>query len=516
MRFPSDICYVAAMIKVDQDLLRVRSVIKSFAGVRALKGVELDVRPGEVHCILGQNGAGKSTLIKVLAGVYRPDGGEITWNGEPFSVSGPQDALTLGIATMYQELDVVDGLTVAENIFLGHEISRGGFTRQATLTRRARELMSRLGHGSISPSTEVGQLSAANKQVVSMARALSHDIKLIIMDEPSAVLDNKEVDNLFHVVRELTAAGIAVVYITHRLEEIRRIGDRITVLKDGRTTASGLPAASTSTSELIKLMTGRDVANVFPPAAPIPADAPVALTVENLTLPGKFENVSFTVRAGEIVGLAGLVGSGRTEILETIYGARRPSGGTVRVGDTTLHPASVVSAVRAGIGLTPEERKSQGLIGEESIAVNVTLSSFERIAKAGFLDERTERSVTREQMAALDLRPADPDRAAMTLSGGNQQKILLARWLVHGTRILLLDEPTRGVDVGARSEIYALIRQLAAAGNAIVVVSSEIEEVLGLADTVLVISDGQVLSTVPSDQIDEHGVLDLIMKGAAA
>jgi len=516
MRTRSVICYVAAMIKVDDDLLRVRAVTKSFAGVRALKGVELDVRPGEVHCILGQNGAGKSTLIKVLAGVYRPDDGEIVWNGEPFSVSSPQDALSLGIATMYQELDVVDGLTVAENIFLGHEIATGGFTRQAELNRQTRAIMKRLGHASISPTTEVGQLSAANKQIVSMARALSHDIKLIIMDEPSAVLDNQEVDNLFHVVRELTAAGIAVVYITHRLEEIRRIGDRITVLKDGRTTASGLPAASTSTSELIHLMTGRDVANVFPPATPIPPDAPVALTVENLTLPGRFENVSFTVRAGEIVGLAGLVGSGRTEILETIYGARRPSAGTVRVGDTPLRPASVVSAVRAGIGLTPEERKSQGLIGEEPIFVNVTLSSFDRMAKVGFLDERAERGATREQMTALDLRPADPDRAAMTLSGGNQQKILLARWLVHGTRILLLDEPTRGVDVGARSEIYTLIRQLAAAGNAIVVVSSEIEEVLGLADTVLVIADGQVLNTVPSAQIDEHGVLDLIMKGAAA
>jgi ribose transport system ATP-binding protein len=516
MRSRGDICYVAAMIKVDQDLLRVSAVTKSFAGVRALKGVELDVRPGEVHCILGQNGAGKSTLIKVLAGVYQPDEGEIIWNGEPFSASTPQAALSMGIATMYQELDVVDGLTVAENIFLGHEVARGGFTRQTALNRQARELLKRLGHGSLSPTTEVGQLSAANKQIVSMARALSHDIKLIIMDEPSAVLDNKEVENLFQVVRELTASGIAVIYITHRLEEIRRIGDRITVLKDGRTTASGLPAASTSTTELIHLMTGRDVGNVFPPAAPIPADAPVVLSVENLSLPGVFDDVSFTVRAGEIVGLAGLVGSGRTEILETIYGARRAGSGTVRVGDTTVRPGSVVSAVRAGIGLTPEERKSQGLIGEEPIFVNVTLSSFARMARAGFVDERSERAATREQMSALDLRPADPDRPTMTLSGGNQQKILLARWLVNRTSVLLLDEPTRGVDVGARAEIYALIRRLAANGDAVVIVSSEIEEVLGLADTVLVIAEGRVLSTVQADQIDEHRVLDLIMEGSAA
>jgi len=497
-------------------LLDVRGVTKSFAGVQALKGVDLQVLPGEVHCILGQNGAGKSTLIKTLAGVHRPDEGEISWLGQPVEIPTPEAAIELGIATMYQELDVVDGLTVAENIFLGHELARGGFTKRSEAARRATELLTRLGHGSLSPHTEVGQLSAANKQIVSMARALSHDIKLIIMDEPSAVLDGEEVRNLFHVVRELTAEGIAVVYITHRLEEIRQIGDRITVLKDGRSMASGLPVADTPTPELIRLMTGRSVENVFPPAVPVPADAPVVLEVEDLSVAGLFEDVSFSVRAGEIVGLAGLVGSGRSEILETIYGARRATAGSVRVGGNELRRGSVVAAVRAGIGLSPEERKSQGLVLDEPIYVNVTLSSMSRFAKAGFLDERAERKAAREQIEALDLRPADPDREAITLSGGNQQKILLARWLVHGTRVLLLDEPTRGVDVGARAEIYALIRRLAAEGNAIVVVSSEIEEVLGLADTVLVIAEGRVLDTRPASQIDEHGVLDLVMKGNAA
>ena len=326
-----------------------------------------------------------------------------------------------------------------------------------------------------------------------MARALSHDIKLIIMDEPSAVLDNEEVKNLFHVVRELTGQGIAVVYITHRLEEIRQIGDRITVLKDGRTMATGLAVSETPTPELIKLMTGRAVANVFPTPAPRPPDAPVVLEVEGLTSAGVFEDVSFTVRAGEVVGLAGLVGSGRSEILETVYGARRATSGSVSVAGKRLRNGSVVHAVDAGIGLSPEERKSQGLVLEQPIFVNVTLASFGRFAKAGWLDERAERNAARSQIEALELRPADPDRAAITLSGGNQQKILLARWLVHGTRVLLLDEPTRGVDVGARAEIYTLIRDLAAAGNAVVVVSSEIEEVLGLADTVLVIADGRVL-----------------------
>jgi ribose transport system ATP-binding protein len=389
-------------------------------------------------------------------------------------------------------------------------------TQRAEAARQTRELLGRLGHANLSPNTEVGQLSAANKQIVSMARALSHDIKLIIMDEPSAVLDSEEVKNLFHVVRELTSAGIAVVYITHRLEEIRQIGDRITVLKDGRSMASGLPVADTPTPQLIRLMTGRSVENVFPPAVAVPADAATVLEVEGLGLAGVFQDVSFSVRAGEVIGLAGLVGSGRSEILETVYGARRATAGTVKVAGKTLRRGSVVHAVDAGIGLSPEERKSQGLVLDEPIFVNVTLSSMSRFSKAGFLDERAERKVTREQIEALELRPADPDRAAMTLSGGNQQKILLARWLVHGTKVLLLDEPTRGVDVGARAEIYALIRRLAAAGNAIVVVSSEIEEVLGLADTILVISDGRVLQTVPASEIDEHGVLDLVMKGTAA
>ena len=281
--------------------------------------------------------------------------------------------------------------------------------------------------------------------------------------------------------------------------------------------ASGLAVADTPTAELIRLMTGRSVENVFPPAVPVPADAPTVLEVEGLGLAGVFEDVSFTVRAGEVIGLAGLVGSGRSEILETVYGARRATARhRARSPERRCGAARSSHAVDAGIGLSPEERKSQGLVLDEPIFVNVTLSSMSRFAKAGFLDERAERKVTREQIEALELRPADPDRAAMTLSGGNQQKILLARWLVHGTRVLLLDEPTRGVDVGARAEIYALIRRLAAAGNAIVVVSSEIEEVLGLADTVLVISDGRVLQTLPASEIDEHGVLDLVMKGTAA
>nr|WP_246117499.1 sugar ABC transporter ATP-binding protein [Cellulomonas composti] len=494
----------------------MRGIVKQFPGARALDGVELEVRAGEVHCLLGQNGAGKSTLIKVLSGAHQPDEGEILLDGRPVTIPHPVAALRLGIATMYQELDVVDGLTVAENIFLGHELSTAGFTQRGAVIRRTRELLRRLGHPGISPRREVGRLSAAGKQIVSMARALSHDARVIVMDEPSAVLDSQEVSNLFRVVRDLTQQGVAVVYISHRLEEIRQIGDRITVLKDGRTVAAGLEVAQTSTAELIRLMTGRTVEYAIPRRPEVAPDAPTLLSVAGLTVPGEFHDVSFDVRAGEVVGLAGLVGSGRSEILEAVFGARRPSAGSVEVGGRRIRSGDVSAAVAAGVGLCPEERKSQGLLLDEPVYRNITLSTFARTANAGFLDERAERRQAVAHIEALDVRPARPDRAARTLSGGNQQKVLLARWLEHGCRVLLLDEPTRGVDVGARAEIYALIARLTAAGTAVVVVSSEIDEVLGLADHVLVVSEGRVVHSGPAAQIDEHRVLDLVMEGSAA
>ncbi|WP_423463285.1 sugar ABC transporter ATP-binding protein [Promicromonospora sp. MS192] len=498
-----------------QPLLQMRGIVKHFPGARALDGVDLEVRPGEVHCLLGQNGAGKSTLIKTLAGAHQPTAGEILLDGTPVTISDPVAALRLGIATIYQELDVVDGLTVAENIYLGHELASGGVTRRSEAARNTRKLLDRLGHHEISPNREVGSLPAAGKQIVQLARALSRDARVVIMDEPSAVLDSEEVGNLHRIVRELTADGVAVVYISHRLEEIRQLGDRITVLKDGRTVAESLVVADTPTDDLIKLMTGRSVEYAFPERPGVPQDAEPVLEVEGLALGAVFSDVSLTVRAGEIVGLAGLVGSGRSEILETIYGARRATSGTVRVGGKRLR-GGVDSAVAAGIGLCPEERKSQGLLLDEPVYRNITLSTFARIARGGLLDEGAERTAAREQVEALDLRPASVDRNARTLSGGNQQKALLARWLVHGCRVLLLDEPTRGVDVGARAEIYTLIRRLADDGAAVIVVSSEIPEVLGLADRVLVISDGQAVHESPAHEIDEHAVLDLVMEGSVA
>ncbi|NJP47364.1 sugar ABC transporter ATP-binding protein [Actinacidiphila epipremni] len=493
----------------------MRGITKVFPGARALDGVDLEVRAGEVHCLLGQNGAGKSTLIKVLAGAHQPDGGELVWDGEPVVLSGPTAAMRHGISTIYQELDLVDGLSVADNIFLGHERARFGLTRRGETAAAARGLLRSLGHPEIAPGTGVGSLSPAQQQIVSMARALSHDTRLMVMDEPSAVLTQDEVGNLFRVVRELTARGVAVLYISHRMAEIRAIGHRVTVLKDGRTVAAGLPA-STPTAQLVALMTGREGVYDFPerPGAAGAGERAQVLRVERLRLPGSFEDVTFTVHAGEIVGLAGLVGSGRSEILHAVYGALRPASGTVTVDGKALPPGRVTAAVRAGVGLAPEERKSQALFLHDSVVRNVSVSSLSRFARFGWLDRGRERAAATARVTELDLRPADPYRAVRTLSGGNQQKAVLARWLLRGCRVLLLDEPTRGVDVGARAELYALVRALADSGVAVLFVSSEVPEVLGLADRALVLREGRVVHEADAASLKESDVLDLVMEGS--
>ncbi|OEV04157.1 sugar ABC transporter ATP-binding protein [Streptomyces oceani] len=510
-------------------LLTMTGITKSFPGVRALDGVDLAVEAGEVHCLLGQNGAGKSTLIKVLAGAHQPDEGRIEWREEPVRLSNPVAAMRLGISTIYQELDLVEHLSVAENIFLGHEIARHGLVRPQEARHRSTELLGRLGHPEIDPEVLVGRLSAAHQQVVSMARALSHDVRLLVMDEPSAALDPDEVDNLFRIVADLTSREVAVVYISHRLEEIRRIGDRVSVLKDGRVAAGGLAARTTDTKQVVALMTGREIERPFPPrrheepapttpapgSGPAPPPTPV-LRTEGLARQGEFSPLDLTLHAGEVVGLAGLVGSGRSEILETVYGARRPTAGRVLVDGRPLRPGSVPAAVRAGIGLAPEERKAQALLMLESVTRNVSVSTLARFATGGWLDRTRERQAAHAGTRDLSLSPDDPDRPVRTLSGGNQQKVVLARWLLRECRVLLLDEPTRGVDVGARAELYALVRRLAEEGVAVLLVSSEVPEVLGLADRVLVLREGQVVHTAPAQELDEHRVLDLVMEGSAS
>lgn len=490
-------------------LLTLTNVVKTFPGVRALDGVDLQVDEGEVHCLLGQNGAGKSTLIKVLAGVHQPDSGTIEWLGEPAAFSNPQAAMKAGIATIYQELDLVDDLNVAENVFLGHEPANRGFVRRGRMAEATAHLLKRLGHAEIQPTRMVGSLPSAGKQLVSMARALSHEAKLIIMDEPSAVLAHDEVANLFRVIRELTAQGISVIYISHRLEEIREIGDRVTVLKDGRTSAVNLPARTTPTRELVRNMTGRNIEYAFPPRNGA-EKGEILLRVGGLSREREFDDIDLTVRSGEIVGIAGLVGSGRSELLETIFGARKPDRGTVTMSGKPVRGI----AVDRGIGLAPEERKSQALLLDQPVYRNMTLTTFSRLAKAGFTNAALERKLATELAQRVQIRPPDVARKVNTLSGGNQQKVVVARWLLGGTRLLLLDEPTRGVDVGARSELYQVIRGLTEQGIGVLLVSSEVPEVLGLSDRVLVMREGRIISERHAEGLSEEDVLDLIMEGS--
>jgi len=483
--------------------LEVRNLVKEYPGVKALKGVDFDVRAGEVHCLLGPNGAGKSTLIKCVSGVVEPTAGQILLHGEPLPVGDPAASLRRGVATIYQELDLVEELTVAQSVFLAHEPRRGPLLDLERMRRDTAALLRRLGHERIDPRTKIARLRPAARQVVSIARALSHDVRLLIMDEPSAVLDDGEIETLFEVVRRLIADGVAVVYISHRLDEIRRIGDRVTVLSDGRTAATGLPA-DTPTDRLVELMVGRAVERLY-------ADRPgnvgdVVLDVRELRRMPEVRGVTLQVRAGEIVGLGGLVGSGRTELLRAIYGLETPDAGEVRVDGKLLPPGRSNRAIAAGLGLAPEDRKSQGLLLEWSLTKNVSLADLARFQR-GVLNVRAERAAAREHLRRLQTVPDDGERVVRELSGGNQQKVVLARWLLHHCRVLLLDEPTRGVDVATKAELYRVIADLAANGVAILVVSSDNGELVGMCNRILVMREGSVVFEVEGERATERELL---------
>jgi ribose transport system ATP-binding protein len=504
-------------------LLQVSGLVKVYPGVRALDGVDMTVAAGQVHCLVGQNGAGKSTLIKCIAGLVVPSAGTVAVDGEPLPPGDPAAALDRGVATIYQELDLVDDLTVADNLFQGHEVRRGPLLDRRAASRRATALLERLGHADIRPRTLVGDLAPAAKQIVSVARALSREARLLIMDEPSAVLGGGEVETMFAVVRRLTGEGVGVIYISHRLEEVATVGDTITVLRDGRTVASGL-APVTPRPELIAAMVGRQFAEVFPeredghgeadgpeaagaPPDEVPADRPGVLRVEHLTRRPAIEDVSFDVREGEILGLGGLVGAGRTELLRLIAGVDERDSGTVAVGGQPLPAGRPDVAIAAGVGLAPEERKSQGLWPGWSLVRNVSVADLRRFRRRALLDRRAERAAAGEHLRELGTTPSDPDRLAGELSGGNQQKVVLARWLLRRCRVLLLDEPTRGVDVGAKVEIYRVIRSLADAGMAVVMVSSELAELVALCDRIVVMADGRAVATLDGPTATEADIL---------
>jgi ribose transport system ATP-binding protein len=486
-------------------VLEVRGLAKEYPGVRALDAVDFDVRAGEVHCLLGPNGAGKSTLIKCVSGVVAPTEGEILVDGEPLPTGEPSESLARGVATIYQELDLVEDLTVAQSVFLGHEPRRrSGLLNRELMRKETTALLERLDHGDIPPDAHVRKLRPAAQQVVSIARALSHDVRLLIMDEPSAILDGQEIEVLFGVVRRLAADGVGVIYISHRLDEIRRIGDRVTVLVDGRTVATGLPA-DTPPGELVLHMVGRRVEQLFPERV-VPGDD-VVLSVRNLSRSPDVRESSFDVHAGEVLGIGGLIGAGRSELLRLIYGLDRPDGGEVWVDGKRLPSGRTPAAIDAGMGLAPEDRKSQGLLLGWSATRNVSLADLGQFVSGPLLNHRAEREAAAKQLRALNTKPDAPDRIAREFSGGNQQKLVLARWLMRNCRVLLLDEPTRGVDVGAKQEIYRLIVELAKTGIAVVMVSSETEELLGLSSRILVMREGTLVAELDAAKTDEVELL---------
>lgn len=475
-----------------QPLLRMTGIVKTFPGVRALDGVTLDVVAGEVHALVGENGAGKSTLMKILAGAQPADAGEIAVDGRVVAIDGPKTAERLGIGMIYQEFNLVPDLGVIENIVLGVEPRQGPFLDQHAASARAAHVLAELGI-TLPLDRPARRLSVAEQQLTEIAKCLVREARLIVMDEPTAALTERETDALFALIAKLKAQGVAFVYISHRLEELPRIADRITVLRDGRAIETR-PIAQMPQDEMIRLMVGRELESQFPELPPLAPDAPVVLEVNGLSSASgvPVNDVAFSVHAGEIVGLAGLVGAGRTEIVRAIAGADVPTRGEIRVDGTRVVVRTPQSAIRAGIALITEDRKAQGLVLGMTVRENTTLAHLGNFVRGLFVDRAAETATTSQEIAELRIRTPSGEQIVRNLSGGNQQKVVLAKWLIGRARVFLFDEPTRGIDVGAKAEIYALMVELLRQGAAIVMVSSELPEVLGMSHRVLVVRGGEI------------------------
>ena len=483
--------------------LEMRGISKSFPGIRALADVDLAVDAGEVHAIVGENGAGKSTLMKILAGVYQPDEGTIRLGGEEVRITGPIDARKRGIGMVYQELNLVPDLTVAENITLGATPSRFGLVKRRSLHDAAVAVLEALD-ARIDPSAILGSLTVSQQQIVEIAKAYALRPSIIVLDEPTSSLSEHESQALFQVVRRMRADGIAIIYISHRLREVLDLADRVTVLRDGRQIETRDSAGLTA-GEMIRLMVGRDLTDVFPKRE-VPIGDTV-LQVEGLSRTGAFEDVSLDVRAGEIVGLAGLVGAGRTEVARAIFGLDRAQSGTIRVDGSEVHARTPGKGVAAGIAYVPEDRKRDGIVPSASIKDNISLPVLGRLSTAGWISRSEEKELARDQVAALGVSPPVIDRPVDTLSGGNQQKVVIAKWLAARPRVLILDEPTRGVDVGAKADIHEIIGELAAAGTAILLISSELPEVLAVSDRIFVLHEGRVSAQLSRAEATETSVM---------
>lgn len=488
-------------------LLEMEHISKSFPGVKALQDVSLRVRPGTVHALMGENGAGKSTLMKVLLGIYKPDDGAIRFDGTEHLQMDIHSSLTHGISMIHQELTPIPHMTVAENIFLGREpvYGRTGWVNAKQLVKQTQELFDEL-EIRIDPTKKMHQLSIASMQMVEIATAISYNSKLIIMDEPTSAITEQEVDHLFRMIRSLRGKGVAIIYITHKMDEVFQIADEVTVLRDGEYV--GTKSASEITKhELIAMMVGRELTNFFPKEDADITD--VKLEVRNITLEGKFHDVSFEARRGEILGIAGLMGSGRTEVIEGIFGVHPPQSGEILVDGKPVKIRQPLDAIKAGMGLLTEDRKLSGLFLPLSVRDNMVYSTIDTyVSRLGLDYKRMERDCE-AQRTALSIKTPSLAQLVLNLSGGNQQKVLIARWLLTEPDILLLDEPTRGIDVGAKSEIHKLMTKLAQAGKAIIMVSSEMPEVLGMSDRVVVMCEGRKAGELTRAEATQERILQL-------
>jgi ABC-type sugar transport system ATPase subunit len=493
-------------------LLQARGISKRFGGIQALEDVDLSLYAGEVMALAGENGAGKSTLIKILAGAYQKDAGEILLDGQPIEIHSPADAERLGIAVIYQEFNLTPNQTVAENVFLRDPKRRAGLLGRLNLIDKAArreataELLAQVG-SDVDPDTRVATLSVAHQQLTEIAKALALNARILIMDEPTSTLPDDEVDTLFGIVQQLKARGIAVVFVSHRLEETRRIADRVTILRDGRNAGDGL-VADTPDAEIISRMVGRVIDALYPKTETQPGET--VLSVRGLGRARVLKDISFDLRRGEVLGLSGLVGAGRTEIARCIFGADRYDRGTITLDGEPVVIRSPQQAVRLGIGYVPEDRKLQGLFQSMTIRDNIAMSVIGQMTRTGGLVDRAAvKGVVIAYRDRLQVRPPDIEALVGRLSGGNQQKVALAKWLALRPKVLILDEPTRGIDVGAKAEVHALIDELAHEGIGIILISSELPEVLNMSDRILVVADGEIVGELARDQATQERVLEL-------
>ena len=484
--------------------LQMQGISKSFPGVRALDNVSFEVAPGEVHALMGENGAGKSTLMKILAGAYHADEGQILLNGAPTTIDSPQKAMELGVNIIYQEFNLVPHLNVAENIYLGREprASIPGFVDGRKMRKDAQAVLDNLG-ANMDCGMLVQKLSVAQQQMVEIAKATSRQSRVIAMDEPSATLTDHELENLWRLIRQLKAEGVSIIYISHRMEEVFNIADRVTVLRDGHTVGTR-PINEVNREELIRMMVGRKLEDNFPKVCVPPGQ--LLLEVRHLNRAGVLQDVSFTVHEGEVVTLSGLVGSGRTEIARCVFGADPYDSGEILHGGKPISVRSPRDAIRAGIALVAEDRKQQGLVLRMNVRENTTLAAIQKLTAFGFIKGAKERLVAQEYTRSLGIRTPSIETQVNNLSGGNQQKVILGKWLFTNSKLLIMDEPTRGIDVGAKVEIYQLMNQLTAQGVGILMISSELPEVLGMSDRIYVVRGGRIAGELKRSEATQEKI----------